>query len=90
MIYLSQETLALARRLAAARGLSLEDAVKLALEQSAREAGLTLPGMRYRDLSAEAVAARKAKLEAFADAIANMAVLDQRSPRQIMDDSNAL
>jgi len=90
VIHLSQETLVLAQRLAAARGISLEGAVKLAVEQSAREAGLASQPPKPRDLSPEAVAARKAKLEAFAEKIAKMPVLDPRSAREIMDDINTL
>ncbi len=46
MLHLSQETEALARRLAAARRLSVEDAVRQALEERARLAGLALTGAR--------------------------------------------
>ena len=88
MIHLSQETLALAKRLAAARGVSLEDAVKLAVEQRAREAGVTTQPPKPRDLSPDAIAARKAKLDAFAETITKMPVLDPRSAREIMDDIN--
>jgi antitoxin VapB len=90
MIHLSEETLALARRLAAAQGLSVEATVRQALEQSAREVGVPSPRRTPRDLSSQAVAARKADLDAFADEIARMPVLDPRSPQKIMDDLNAL
>jgi antitoxin VapB len=60
MINLSPETVALARRLAVAQGISMEDAIKQAIEQSAREAGLMAEPERRRELSAGAVAARKA------------------------------
>jgi hypothetical protein len=40
MLDLSQETEALARRLAAAQSLSVEEAVRQALEERARKAGL--------------------------------------------------
>jgi antitoxin VapB len=87
MIQLSGETLALARRLAVAQGLSMEDAIRHAIEQSAREAGIISQRQR-RDLSSEAIAARKARLDEFADDIARMPVLDPRSPQEIMDDLN--
>ena len=89
MIHLSQDTLALARRLAAVRRVSLEDAVKLAIEQTAREAGVTSQPPKQRDQSPRAVAARKARLDEFADEIAKMPVLDHRSPREIMDEINS-
>jgi antitoxin VapB len=90
MIELSLETEALARRLAAAQGISIEEAIKLALEQKAREAGLVSGPSRRRDGSAKAVAARKAGLDETADDIARMPVLDPRTPGDIMDDLNTL
>ena len=48
MIELSQETEALARRLAAAQRLSVEDAIRQALEERARKAGLA-PADARRD-----------------------------------------
>ncbi len=89
MINLSRETVALAQRLAAAHGLSVEDAIKQANEQCAREAGVMAKPERRRDLSAEAIAARKARIDRIVDEIAAMPVLDPRSPREIMDDLNA-
>jgi antitoxin VapB len=90
VIHLSEDTIALARRLAAAQGISIEDAIKQAVEQKAREAGVTPnPGWR-RDLSAAAIAARKARMDQAANEIAAMPVRDPRSPREIMDDLNAL
>ena len=90
MIHLPPETVALAQRLASVRGITIEDAVKLAIEQSAREAGIGCQPPKHRDRSAEAVARRKAQLEEFADDIASLPVLDPRSPREITDDLNAL
>ncbi len=46
MLHLPQETEALARRLAAAQSLSVEEAVRQALEERARFAGLALTGAR--------------------------------------------
>lgn len=90
MIHLSRDTVALAHRLATLRGISLEDAVTLAIEHSAREAGLASQPLRQRDLSPGAVAARKARLDEIADAITKMPVLDPRTTRAIMDDINRL
>ena len=90
MIHLSQETVALARRLAAAQGLSMEDAIKQAIEQSAREAGVVSELRKPRDQSPRAVAARMAAINRIVEEIAKLPVLDPRSPREIMDDLNAL
>jgi hypothetical protein len=84
MINLSPETIALAQRLASAQGVSLEDAIKQAIEQCAREAGVTEP--RRRDVSHEAIAARKAATQRIIDEIKAMPILDPRPPREIIDD----
>jgi antitoxin VapB len=89
MIHLSRKTEALARRLAAARGLTVEEAITQALEQSARDAGV-VPDPRPRDQSAEAVALRRARIDQIVDEIAAMPILDPRFPREIMGDLNAL
>lgn len=68
----------------------MEDAVKLAIEQSAREAGVASQPARQRDLSPQAVAARKAQIDKVIQQISKLPVLDPRSPREIMDDVNAL
>jgi antitoxin VapB len=90
VIHLPKETEALARRLATVRGLSMEDAVKQAIEQSAREAGVASQPEKPRDESPHAVAARRARMDAIIAEIARMPVLDPRSPREITDDLNAL
>ena len=67
MIQLSQETEALAQRLAAAQQLSVDDAIRQALEARARGAGLTAvpaPGKKPRDNSPEAIGARRSGLSA--------------------------
>ena len=61
MINLSQETEALAKRLAAAQSLSVEDAIRLALEEKARAAGVVMEPRHLRDQSPEAIAARHAR-----------------------------
>jgi antitoxin VapB len=90
MVHLSQETETLARRLAMAQGLSIEQAIKQALEQSARAAGVASGPQQRSDNSAKAVAARMARIDQVVDDLANMPVLDRRSPREIMSDLNAL
>ena len=81
------ETEALAKRLAAAQSLSVEDAIRLALP---RAAGVVTEPHHPRDQSPEAVAARHARTNWFVAELAAMPVLDPRSPREIMDDLNAL
>ena len=84
MINLSQETEALAKRLAAAQSLSVEDAIRLALEEKARATGVDAEALRpRRRMSIESMLAVGAE-------IAAMPVLDPRSPREIMDGLNAL
>ena len=87
MINLPQEIEALARRLADAESVSIEDAIRQALEARARAAGI-VPEPRPR--SPEAIAARRARIDQIVREIAAMPVLDRRSPRKIMDDLNAL
>ncbi len=88
MLDLSQETEALAKRLAVLQQLSIDDAVRQALEQRARSAELAA-GLR-QDRSPETVAARRARLNRFVAEIAAMPVLDSRSTQEIVDDLNAL
>ena len=85
MINLSHETEALAKRLAEAQRLSVEDAIRRALEQQAFTAGLVAETMRpvRRRMSIE-------EMLAVGDKIAAMPLLDPRSPQEIMDDLNAL
>jgi antitoxin VapB len=81
MIHLSAETEALAKRLAAAQQLTIDVAIRLALEEKARTAGLVAE-MARRRMSIESMIA-------FGADIAAMPLLDARSPREIMDDMNA-
>ncbi len=90
MMALSHETEVLARRLAEAQSVGVEDAIRQALEARAREAGIAPEQRRPRDRSAAAVAARRACIDRIVREIAAMPILDRRSPRQIMDDLNAL
>jgi antitoxin VapB len=90
MINLPQETEALAQRLALAKHLSVEEVIRLALEETVRAEGMTPESGQPRDRSPEAVAARRACTDRFVAALAAMPVLDRRSPRDIMDDLNAV
>jgi len=90
MINLSQETEALAQRLAAAKRLSIEATIQQALEADARASGIAPQAQRRRDVSPEAVAARIARFDAFAERIAVAPVNDPRPVREIVDDLNAL
>jgi antitoxin VapB len=90
MINLPPETEALAQRLALAKHLSVEEVIRLALEEKVRAEGVTRETGRPRDLSPEAVAARRARTDRLVAALAAMPVLDRRSPRDIMDDLNAV
>ncbi len=90
MIELSQEIEALARRLADAQSVSVEDAVIQALEARARAAGIVPEPRRPRDQSPEAAAVRRARIDKIVREIAAMPILDRRSPREIMDDLDAV
>ena len=90
MISLSQETEALALRVAAAQKVPVEDAIRQALETWARVAGVLQEPQKRRDASPAAVAARKASVDRIVAELAAMPILDPRSPREIMDDLNAL
>ncbi len=83
MINLTQEIEALAKRLAAAQQLSVEDAIRQALEEKARASGVEAEPLRPR---------RRMSIDemlAVGTEIAAMPVLDPRSPQEIMDDLNA-
>jgi antitoxin VapB len=89
MINLSQETEALAQRLATAKHLSIEEAIRLALEEIVRAEGIAPEPAQPRDRSTQAVAARRARTDKLVAALATMPVLDRRSPHEVMDDLNA-
>lgn len=82
MISLSDETEVLARRLAEAHHVTVEDAVRQALEARARATGL-LP-----EPQTTSAAERRTELARIVREIAALPVLDNRSPQQIMDDLN--
>jgi antitoxin VapB len=82
MIHLSQETEALAERLAAAQSLSVDAAIQRALETHARVAGIDPMSSSRRRMIVE-------QMLAFGAEIAAMPILDRRSPNEIMDDLNS-
>jgi antitoxin VapB len=82
MINLSQETEALAQRLAAAQRLSVEATIQRALEAHARLAGIEQEVGPRRRMTVE-------QMLAVGSEIAAMPILDPRSPNEIMDDLNA-
>ena len=88
MISLSDETEVLARRLAEVQRITVEDAVRQALEARAHAAGLLPEPGRPRDPSPEASAARREGLSRIVREIAALPVLDPRSPQEITDDLN--
>ncbi len=90
MISLSQETEALAQRIAQAKRVAVDDAIRGALEDKARAEGIALEMRRPRDTSPEARAARIARFEEIAQAVAALPVLDPRPTQEIIDDLNAL
>jgi antitoxin VapB len=84
MINLSPEVEALAKRLAAAQSVSVEEAIRQALEERARATGIAREALPpRRRLSVDGMLAVGAQ-------IAAMPVLDPRSPREIMDDIHTL
>ena len=86
MIDLSQETETLARRLADARHVTVDAAVREALHVSAHVAGIKLA----RDVSAEAIFARRERATRFVEELAALPVLDKRPLQEIVDDLNAV
>jgi antitoxin VapB len=89
MINLPQETEALAQRLALAKRISVEEVIRLALEDKVRTEGIAPEPGQARDPSPTAVAARRARTDRLVATLAAMPVLDRRSACDIMDDLNA-
>jgi antitoxin VapB len=78
MIELPDEIEALARKLADARGVSVEHVVTEAIEQSANRTLLSPRRMTV------------AEMLAVGDEIVALPLLDPRSPKELMEDVNAL
>ncbi len=85
MIALSKDSEALARRLAEAKHLPVQDVIKQALEASARSAGVSREPFEPSRL-AETTAARKASIARIVAQVKALPILDPRSPQEIMDE----
>jgi antitoxin VapB len=81
MAMLSPETARLAERLAAAKGMPVEEAIRRAIEDSAQAAGVANDNPRRRRMTVD-------EMLAVGREIAAMPLLDRRSPKEIMDDLN--
>jgi hypothetical protein len=90
MISLSHETEALARRLADAEHVTVDAAVRQALEARAQAAGVEMRPIRPHDRSPEAVAARRESIRQIVGELAAMPVLDNRPLQEIVDDLNTV
>jgi hypothetical protein len=73
-----------------ARRVTVDAAIRQALEASAHAAGVLPEPGRPRDRSFEAAALRRERIGRIVSEIAALPVLDKRSPHEIMDDLNAL
>jgi antitoxin VapB len=85
MIDLSQETEALARRVADARHVTVDAAIRQALEASAHAIGVLPEPGRPRDLSFEAITICRERIGRIVHEI-EAPLLDTRSPHEIMED----
>jgi antitoxin VapB len=86
MTDLSQETEALARCVADARHVTVDAAIRQALEASAHAAGVLPEPGRPRDPSSEAITIRREGIGRVVHEIEAMPLLDTRSQYEIMDD----
>jgi hypothetical protein len=86
MTLLSRETEAMAARLAAANRISVDEAVRQALEVWARAESFPGQARDAQGLSPADVAERNASIDRIVAEIAALPVLDPRSPEDIMDD----
>jgi antitoxin VapB len=80
MIEVSGDIEALARRIAAVRGVSVEDAPAWAIEEGAHRSGVARPRRRMTS----------AQMLAVGDEITALPLLDPRNPQEIMQEINAL
>ncbi|HXX82993.1 MAG TPA: hypothetical protein VEN29_03335, partial [Casimicrobiaceae bacterium] len=72
-----------------AQRLTVEDTIRMALEDRARAEDVVIEPHR-RDQSAEAAAARRLRTDKLVETFAALPILDPRSPREIMDELNAV
>jgi antitoxin VapB len=82
MVNLSHETEVLAAQLASEQCVSVDTAIRLALEAQVRLNGLILTARPRRRMTI-------AQMTNFGIEIAALPLLDSRSPNEIMDDINA-
>ncbi|MDP3555166.1 hypothetical protein [Methylocystis sp.] len=68
----------------------MDEAVRQALEASARAAGVASAQRSARAVSDAEIAAKKARIDQLVAEIAALPILDPRSPQEIMDDINEL
>ena len=90
MINLSQETEALAQRVALAKRVGVDDAFAARLKIRRRPRALPLSLAGRCDQSAEAVAARHARIDEIVREVAALPVLDPRPTQALIDDLNEL
>jgi hypothetical protein len=83
MVNLSPETIAIAKRLAALQGVSVEEAIAYAVEQWALTIGVA---GKPRDMSPEAITRREALIDQIVEEINALPVLDPRPWREILED----
>jgi antitoxin VapB len=86
MIDLSQETEALARRMADARHVTVDTAIRQALKASAHAADVLPEPGRPTNPSAEAITIRRERIGRIVHEMEAMPLLDVRSPNEIMED----
>jgi antitoxin VapB len=84
MIDLSRETEALAKQIAAARSISVDEAIRQALQAMASDEGAP------RDRSRAAIAARVSEVDRIVAELTALPLLDRRDPHVIADDLDAL
>ena len=89
MLTLSEETENLAQQLAEAQNLSVDAAVRRALEQQARSVGVTRQTETGR-VPDEEVARRRAAMEEITRQIDALPILDHRPWQEIADEINEL
>lgn len=90
MTLLSRETEVMAARIAASKRMSVDEAVRQALEAWARAESFPRQALEAHGLSPAAVAERSASIDRIVSEIATLPVLDSRSPRDIIDDLDPL
>lgn len=88
MITLTEDTETLATRLATAQNLSVDHAVRLALEHEAHSVGLPIGSAGQSDIAAT-IAWRRPRVTELLRTMASLPTLDARSQDEIAQDLNA-